>query len=529
MKRMLTICLIVLLLCSGCGKAQTETPQPAEVVRAEKVYNVSEDVDEAVFQQLLAQTVCLNTEALEGFRERTSSIAVDYIYAEDWFIQEYLDLLESTEIPVDSYQNKNTILRQGTVDYDALYTTVLENTQIFLEENKGIAAKYEGTTEELIAQVCGILADYLNAILPKVKDADLARLETQLEQLKVVQEITFGYAYFNSTKDLLGVMKASIDKMSELQDDPLVWDKMIQHECNHMLQSSTMGEDACGVYQYRFGPSYRFENLTVNCGDWHWYMEAAAERAVCLYHQTDTSLTYSTCISMQKILESARLFELDADPNEFLELAFQPDPQKIFDYFHCESEADRKEIVSMMYALNLWLSSSTTDSAADFFKYYEATRGMPMDYYTQLDAGCCWTASTAQTLCKLFYRSLTERVQGREVSVEDLFASMYFLEHQLVRLTKCKDDYRTDYNQDFYRTYISIQDDFLSILAEQLSVDTDTLHSGFSKYCNTIDPGTLQISFLDQEINEIIRTEAVSGASNEHSIRWMARRWPDAA
>ncbi len=457
------------------------------------------DIDDEVYLRIINSHFIEDENNQTNFEDVVSGISINYSFSELFGINEFFNQYYSISNEPSNFSREG-IITKNKVNLEKLRQTVIDNNDCYLNENSGIAKKYSDTTDKLVIGICEIVANYLSDYLNDNPKVDINGLEEKLSNLKIFESSTFSYAYYNADSGILGISSSAINALRANTGDDFTFEKVVEHEVNHILQAATESELSNSNYDIRYGPCYHFENLKVNCGYWNWFFEASAESMTCKYNNTQKSLTFPNDITCMKIVSSSTIINNYNSVDKFVELSLQSDLDMIFDYFNCHSIADKEEVMKLMYSFNIINQDTVNSSTQEFHDLYEEKYGKRMDYSSRLELNYSLYSSIAQSLSKYFYRDLVNHIVNKEVSLEEIFFNIYVMEQNLHRLTKYSQVSRANGNYDFFQNYIIIQDSFFELISNCINMSFDDIKLAYFKYFKEKDK-SINISYLDKEKN----------------------------
>lgn len=440
----------------------------------------------------------LTSEENNYFNNFISAIEVDYPMSEYFQIDNFLQSYDSLN-EYNSNQS-NLIIKDNYIDADDLYNQVIKNNESFLIENHGVAKKYEDTTNYMVKNVCNVIASYLNNFIEENSNININELDIKLSELKIFESSTFSYAYFNPNTGILGISTSTIESVKQKSQDELTFEKIIEHETNHIIQACTIEELSNNKqYSIRFGPCYKFNDLQVNCGYWNWYYESTAESLTSKYNNTNSSLTYQYDIGSLETIKTATVLKPDTKIYDLEELSQQSDLNQVFNYFNCRTKEDKAEIIEMMYAFNIINEDNYSSSTNDFYQLYKEINNENMDFTSRRFLKLELSASIGLTLSKQFYSNLSNIITEKEITIEELFQIISVYETEMSKLTKYYSNYNDNYTREFIEKYSAIQYTFFELIANELNITPDDIKNAYIEYNANFEIKKLKISYLVED------------------------------
>ena len=414
-----------------------------------------------------------------------------------FFTRQALDNLENiTYNPIS-----NNIITNGKVDYNKLYDIVKQNSDSFLNNNSNIT-KYKKIND--LEEICKFIAESINDELCECDYINLNTLDQKLSDLKVFEYSEFSNGFYSQNDGILGLNLNAINSR-----DGSVLRKIIHHESKHIIQANSKEEKENYNYDLRFGTSISYSNFAVNTLKWDWFFESSAESLTQKngnYLDSDVSYKYGIeRLNRLKIASLNTSYDLER-------LSFTSDINKVFDYFGCESEKDKEELINMFYAYNIFLSDNYHSSTADFYKQYEQKYGKKIDNKRDFEYSLRGNIGITQT--KIFYKSLINKINGKEVNVKDIFTLISVFENELSSETWYSS--RFDSLHSFYEDYNFIQSTFFELLASKLNITNEDVENAYLSF-NTNYDNVLVDSFLGEESDSFINNESIYIKENKRS------------
>jgi hypothetical protein len=319
--------------------------------------------------------------------------------------------------------------------------------------------------------------------------------------MKVFEFGNFAKGSYAQDSGLLCVNTPAIESFEDAGGAGVSFAKVVAHETVHILQANSVEQSQQSDYEYT-GLSYRWPELAVNALYWDWSIEGAAE-SLAMYTNSESSLlTYPELVKALEAVKTAamlcdgvRLYDLEY-------LTMQDSLAALFDYFGCENDSNRVEIVKLFYALNLLYMNGGSYSSDDFYEHYKLKYGTAMDTHVKLGSNDYQLrGSVAQTLTRLFYRNLARRIAGWQTRVEDIFSLISIFEQEMQRLTWYGQANRATDNDDFFKLYGKLQTSLFTAIGLQIGEGLDAIRAAYEQYASGFIAEEMAISWLSADAN----------------------------
>lgn len=434
---------------------------------------------------VMQTNVTLNGTLLNEFESTVSSIDVRYLYSELFGTEEALDRYKKMK----EYDSKPSKYIKGTtLDVSAIRSHVLANNKEFLQTTTN--SKYSELSTSEFNKIFDIFIEGLEYCIKN--GTDLGQLDEKLHDLKILKTTANGSGVMTDENTILAINPTVIKTYTDKNPNIDYTKTVILHETMHFGQISSEHEKEEEGYDRNLGLSYRWDDLTVNPLDYTWYNEGSAEKLMLDQYDKDIEPTVYT--NNVKGLDSITLSALvrgDVDEMTVSRLSLQTDLEKLFKLFNCKNDADRIEVINMMFSFDITLNQN-----AEFFNAYKDKNGVTLPerhkYFNSLNS------SIAQTLTKNFYINLSNYLEKNDAKLGDIFSMISVFETEMSRLTKYNQKTSVEENEDFIAMYNDIQTQFFAIIANYLGLETDDVILFYNAYYNDSLSDTTSTSLLDE-------------------------------
>lgn len=353
---------------------------------------------------------------------------------------------------------------------DELFSSVKINNKKYLEEKdkEYVSAFYDEFDDEQIKYFCEIIIDTINHYKEFITDEN--EVKCILGNLKIFSKPTMSNSSVTDDDCLLiNLNMINTLKIKAKSKDQDVLKDTISHEAVHLLQKSC--KDNLNN-MYRIGNSYKFDDLKVNSLFYNWFYEGSAEKLSNGY-TGDTPLVYEYYINYINSLNLSTLLDVDNDVNQAEKTTFDKNLKSLFSMFDCSTEQEKREILNMMFSLNIiesddqgFLTAMGISSESD--KYIGIKRNIK--------------TSVCMTLTKYFYKNLANNVKNNNMKLQDVFYLITVFECDLnYHLTYTDLNKYTD-NKKFINDYMNIQNEFFNMIAASNGYTLDELKVIYDNY-----------------------------------------------
>ena len=390
---------------------------------------------------------------------------------------------------------------------DELYDIVVSNNKAYLKETQ-IKTYHDFKKKELKA-ICDKIADVCNSQLEVSKDVDINELKCTLSNLKIFES---GGSFCNGyvTKDYCFILSPNMAELLNMLDDENDMSDIVTHETIHIIQMGCPDTHTLNpnlVCSYGF--VREFKDLEVNSLNNLWLIEASAEKCMCNY-ENQKPITYQNYINYMESFAMINLVNDNYHVNDAEHLVYKDNLSDLYDFFGAKTDAEKKEILNMMYSIQVM-----QQQPKDFYAVYEQQLGHEATSDEVASLNNELRSEVCQTLNRLFYRNLANKITTEKVSLNDIFylISVYEMDlnnHVAYDISDCYDR-----NEDLMNSYVALQDEFFRALANNLNIDYDQLIEMYNNYTFKSNQGNnYDLSWLgNDKINYIDgRVEDLSSA-----------------
>lgn len=420
----------------------------------------------------------ISDKKLAEFEKYVSSINVDYDYEEGYNIDAALSEYNvNTKSTVTKHSHD--IRLNGEFDAEHFYEIVKKNNEAFFKEKEkdSLGGLYKEYSSKELKSMCEQFCEALPAIAEKDPTVDLDMACCYLYNLRIVQKsgsLDFGgfdmnnRFYLNYDNKKTGAFAMDTDDINQTT---------FYHEMMHAFQFAC--EDIKKPDEDRMGITHTYDSLEVNPLSWYWLLEGSAEMNMSQY----LDVRYSTYKNMIGYIHSLNIVANLNTENEYVQIekiCFQRDLEKFFEVMDVSSKSEKREIIKMMYSIEI-----IQESKDDFYDWYNEAYNTDLSDETNGEQSVLRLTlkeDALMTLTKLFYRNLARQINKGNVTLQDAYYLMRLYEADLdIHFSNNTVGYM-EFFHNFYDTYVDLQNEFFSIIADENDLSADDLQNEFDNY-----------------------------------------------
>ena len=504
-RKVLIMIVLTAVICGGCRDAHKEKSTSVEVVYETQPQETPTAVSISVTEEPISNTeVYITEEAIVEFRKTLADIDIAFAYEECFGIETMEALLEE-RLPVHKESEYGMIV-DSKVDVEALYTSVVSQSEMFREES----AHYMYTLIENKAELMQILtyvAEAVDLYCESAEAANIGELDCILRNLKVYYRSGTTNAAFTDENCLL-VNPNMIQMMEVISENEESFRNILYHETQHMFQSDCPCRKAQEYEQTGF--CRRMQEASVSPYYWLWTLEGCAEKRV-VNMTGDAPITYKYLQGYVETMDYVALpHPNSAGITDVEDASVSRDMLHLYTIMGWDQGIRHEEITQMMYAMEV-----AQNKTQDYRTVVEEALGVALtdEEYTalrnQLKVQYC------EMLTKIFYNNLALAISEGHVSLEDIFTLVHVYEGDM--------NYHLEYgknpegvNASFLQTYGTVQEEFFALLATGCGMDIEDLYERFREHAvlHRAESGILQcnatFAWLSEEERLYVFHRAVS-------------------
>lgn len=506
----------------GCGAKKAETtPDLTQSTAYTQTYE--EEIPQITLEKTPSReydnTVVQMTNGENSeFQAYLSQLATPYTYEEFYQIPQALNYANThPRQTITTHTHSINLNSEGLFDAQTITDAVLKNNEAYLNSDT-ISGYRKASLNELstseINAISEVIAEALNyEIANSPVEINMDELRCVVGNLKMFSSPSTSNAYVNND-DCLVVSPNMLDVVQLMDQDRDAKRDVLIHEAKHLIQKSC--EDNLKDNNIQVGVSREYGELSVNPLNWQWFYEASAEET--MDNQTGNGpITYQYLVSYLDSISMATILDDNVAANTTEYLCFQKDPEKLFEQFGCDSEAEREELIKMMYTIDV-----LQNERDDFYAQYNPVYGelASEDELVQLQRD--FKVSVCETLTKKFYENLSNYLEQHPTTIDDTFYLIRAFEGDINSHLDCANAEKLDHNQDFMDYYVGVQDNFFQSLADSNGLTIEDVTERFNTYTPTqenaekLSIDSAKKDFIIERMEEVSdRASASLRATNE--------------
>lgn len=411
------------------------------------------------------------------FNGYLSNINTVYEYDDFYGIDEAL-VKEASSYDKKSEKHTNSIeLKNGLFDVDSLINVVKKNNKEYLNSDV-ISAYKKASLKDLddseIRVLSECIVEGLNYEIKNHPEIDMDELKCVVGDLKMFSSSSTSNAYVNLDNVL--VISPNMINLVQIMDNSRDAKRdILLHESKHLIQKSCVDNEN-NEKETKIGISHEWNDLDVNPLKWNWFYEASAEKAMCNQTGNDV-ITYKYLVSYLDSITMATVLKdnVSADQTEYL--CFQRDPEKLYEQFGCTNDKEKKELIKMMYTIDV-----LQYEREDFYDKYNPVYGEIETEDELVELQRKLKVSICETLTKKFYENLANYMVDNNMAMKDMFYVIRAFEVDINSHLDCASLEKADTNGPFMENYLKIQNNFFQYVADSSGLSQDEVISNYSSY-----------------------------------------------
>ena len=489
---------VVISIKSGCSSNDVSN-ELEEITTSvyEQVIDVENGADDIIDADTTPIPIKMSDNNLKVFEKYISSINVDYDYEDAYNIDKALELYNDNT--VNTVTNHSHDIRvNGEFDADYFYELVKINNEKFLEEKKkdsmqGFYKEYSGKE---LKKICTQMCEALEDISKKDPTVDIDTACCYLYNLIILGKscsLDFG-GFDMDNRFYLNYKNMETGAFAMDTDD--IEQTTFYHEMMHAFQFAC--DDIKKPDEDRMGIIHTYDELEINPLSWYWLLEGSAEMNMSQY----LGVRYSTYKSKITYIDSINFVSNIGKGDDLVQtekLCFQRDLNKLFEHLGMTSEKEKREIIKMMFSIEI-----LQESDSEFYDWYEDKYGVDLSNSSngeETNLKLTVKEDAMLTLTKIFYRNLARQVNSGNASIQDVYYLMRLWEADIDRHFSNDMVGYMMFFHNFYDTYIDLQNEFLNIIAKENGLNFDDLKNDFESYLMNTSSKTpnCDLKFLSAE------------------------------
>lgn len=455
-------------------ESKTNTSSGSDSTFAYRVSDKKDDYVEAKYKDF---TVNFNSNDLNEFKNYLMSLDSSYTYED----------LYDIDAAYSKYKEMNFNYQKSSghiISSDSLYDMVIKNNKEYFENDKTYeSVAYSKLSKSDLKLVCQTLCQSLQEIVAKNSNVSADSINNLLKTLRILtQKSSFSNASY-SEDNLLLVNMNQIDNYGKIKQIDNAFYQVIDHEAGHIAQKSA--DENMNDQTNQMGVCYEFDGLKNNPLYWSWLLEAWAELQMADILDDKTN-TYSTQISYCKSLVLISTLNGTVSVEDFNNIAYSKDIQKIFEAFDAKSKNEQFEIIKMLYSIEIMQSSPS-----DFFETFKNKYGIDLITNSKEleNLRLCLRIDILKTMTKEFYKSLaTKSLDG--LSLNTIFYLINIYESKVFTHLHYNEKERISSAVEFFDFYKDVQDEFFEVITRSTNYDFDEIVQMYNNYSmNVVENG----------------------------------------
>lgn len=434
--------------------------------------------DDAVDVDATPVSISISDDALSKFENYISAINVEYDFEEAYNIDAALERYNNNTKNSVS-QHCHDIRLNGEFDAEHFYEIVKKNNEAFFKEKEkdSLGGLYKEYSNKELKSICEQFCEALPAIAEKDPTVDLDMACCYLYNLRIVQKsgsLDFGGFDMNN-RFYLNYKNMKNGAFAMDTDD--IEQTTFYHEMMHAFQFAC--DDVKKPDEDRMGIMHTYDSLDVNPLSWYWLLEGSAEMNMSQYLDVRYS-TYKNKIGYIHSLNIAANLNTNNKYVQIEKICFQRDLEKFFDVLDITDENDKKEIIKMMYSIEI-----IQESKDDFYDWYNEAYNTDLSDETNGEQSVLRLTlkeDALMTLTKLFYRNLARQINSGGATLQDAYYLMRLYEADLDNHFSNNTIGYMEFFHNFYDTYVDLQNEFFGIIADENNLSANDLANEFDNY-----------------------------------------------
>lgn len=496
--------LLFVILCvaisikSGCSSNDVSN-ELEEITTSvyEQVIDVENGADEIVDVDTTPIPIKMSDSNLKKIEKYISSINVDYDYEDAYNIDKALEIYNDNTVNTIT-KHSHDIRVNGEFDADYFLELVKSNNEKFLEEKKkdSMQGFYKEYSDKELKKICTQMCEALEDISKKDPTVDIDTACCYLYDLIILGKsgsLDFG-GFDMDNRFYLNYKNMETGAFAMDTDD--IEHTTFYHEMMHAFQFAC--DDIKKPDEDRMGVTHSYGELEINPLSWYWLLEGSAEMNMSQY----LGVRYSTYKSKITYIDSLNFVSNTGQGKDLLQtekLCFQRDMNKLFEHLGMTSEKEKREIIKMMFSIEIIQESDT-----EFYDWYEDKYGVDLSISNngeETNLKLTVKEDAMLTLTKIFYRNLARQVNSGKASIQDVYYLMRLWEADIDRHFSNDTVGYMMFFHNFYDTYIDLQNEFLNIIAKENDLSFDDLKNNFESYSMNTSSKTpnCDLKFLSAE------------------------------
>ena len=475
MKKILCIilCLITLNSLSGCGNKKEYATGGESLTTVE------------FKEQEQSQKIKISAAECDSFIRAYADINAEQPpYSEVFGISAAMRKMQESRNLTDEHQY-SFFKTDKTVNADKLLEIVKKNNAEYRKDTvkKNMTKAF---SDKQLKTYCGWIAETVNWQIEKNSGFDFETVGCVLGNLKIVEKNSTNYGVFDCKSGVMSINPKMIKATGKKND----YEKFIfTHEAIHMLQSGCA--DMTGEDSENYGVSYSFSELLVNPLKLSWLYEGSAELNAAQFRNTDIS-TYKAFVAFIKSLDLATLVNDTPNSGMAENICFGHNPEDLYRELGFENE---QTAAAFLYSAEIMLTKPD-----DFFKAYGNESEDKTEFVNRNIKPAVY-----ETLSKMFYRNIAQRLCNTEMSLNDVFCLISLHEAQINKQLQLGSKESQEIYKSYTDEYAKLKGKFFE-LAGAGNLENISYSEYKLKYEDNGEHINADFSWLDENKRDIIKS-----------------------
>ncbi len=475
MKKTLCIilCLITLNSLSGCGNKKEYATGGESLTTVE------------FKEQEQSQKIKISAVECDSFIRAYADInAEQYPYSELFGISAAMSKMQESRNLTGEHQY-SFFKADKIVNADKLLEIVKKNNAEYRKDTvkKNMTKEF---SDKQLKTYCGWIAETVNWQIEKNLGFDFETVGCVLGNLKIVEKNSTNYGGFDCKSGVMSINPKMIKATGKKND----YEKFIfTHEAIHMLQSGCA--DMTGEDIENYGVSYSFSELLVNPLKLSWLYEGSAELNAAQFRNTDIS-TYKSFAAFIKSLDLATLVNDTSNAGMTENICFGHNPEDLYRELGFENE---QSAAAFLYSAEIMLTKPD-----EFFKAYGNESEDKTEFVNRNIKPAVY-----ETLSKMFYRNIAQRLCNTEMSLNDVFCLISLHEAQINKQLQLGSKESQEIYKSYTGEYAKIKEKFFE-LAGAGNLENISYSEYKIKYEDNGEYINADFSWLDENKRDIIKS-----------------------
>lgn len=390
--------------------------------------------------------VSMAKEDLDAFKDYLSTIEPYYEVEKLLQIDKALES-EKNYVPT-LHHEKDIRSEDGHISLETLFSVVKKNNAEYYDKLGPMQAFYDQFKDDEIRSICKFVAEVINEEL-KTGEIDSARASCFVANLKIYKKTGPAMAAVNR-HCVLSINPKMVKVGTIIGGEQNTKRNLLIHEIKHMLQYDCLEHED----KYMIGISYRDESLEINPLFYSWLLEASAEKEM-MNDTGDKNIIYAPQIGYMETLGLAFALDNNYKVGDISKVSMTWDREKFYSWFGLS----REEIIKMMYTIEIIQAEPD-----EFKKAYEKAYNEELTDEKLLEIKMRIKGSFCESVSKIFYRNLADRIAQGNVTLEDTFYLIKIFESDMFSHLRYDSEIRRDRSIDYLKAYKALRENFFSSL-----------------------------------------------------------------